>query len=94
MSPKPTFERLFGYFIFSGIGGLEAHTARHNSLSLFHVVSPFIGLWPLMGRLPLLPPNALRLQDGVFLFKGRVCWRASRLKVGERFLWTIGTLGF
>ena len=33
MSPKPTFELLFGYFIFSGISGLEARAARHNTKS-------------------------------------------------------------
>ena len=28
--PEPTFELLFGYFIFSEISGLVAHAARHN----------------------------------------------------------------
>ena len=37
MSPKPTFELLFGYFIFSGISGLEAHAARHNSSPSFYL---------------------------------------------------------
>ena len=31
MCPKPTFELLFGYFIFSGISGLVAHPARHKA---------------------------------------------------------------
>ena len=31
MSPKPTFELLLGYFIFSGTSGLEAHAARHKT---------------------------------------------------------------
>ena len=34
MSPKPTFELLLGYFIFSGISGLEARAARHNGEKL------------------------------------------------------------
>ena len=33
ISPKPTFELRFGYFIFSGISGLVAHAARRNSQS-------------------------------------------------------------
>ena len=28
--PKPTFELLFGHFIFSGISGLVAHAGRHK----------------------------------------------------------------
>ena len=32
MSPKPTFELLFGYFIFLGISGLEAHAACHKGI--------------------------------------------------------------
>ena len=30
--PKPAFELLLGYFIFSGISGLVAHAARHKSM--------------------------------------------------------------